>query len=190
MRQAGVSLFSIPQTPGGRISISIPQTPGGRISISIPQTPGGRIRALGFARLRSRGRGRGPVSIPRTPGGRIRVPSRSLRRRAGASAPLASLDFARGAAALSRSLGRRAGAARPESEHGLRRPSSHAYSIFCTCSRSCSMVALRSRPTFVSATSPAFEQMVLASRFSSWHRKSSRRPMAPPSASRSRTEPR
>src|SRR5688572_27662146 len=53
------------------------------------------------------------------------------------------------------------------------------YSIFWACSRSCSMDALSSMPRLVKARSSALEQRVLASRLNSWHRKSSRRPIAP-----------
>ena len=54
------------------------------------------------------------------------------------------------------------------------------YSTFCTCSRNCSTAALSSRPILVSSTSLALAHSVLASRLSSWARKSSRRPTAPP----------
>ena len=52
-----------------------------------------------------------------------------------------------------------------------------AHSRFCTCSRNCSIAALSARPMRVSSISADFEHSVLASRFSSWHRKSSWRPM-------------
>src|SRR3546814_13640600 len=54
------------------------------------------------------------------------------------------------------------------------------YSMFCTCSRSCSIEDLRSRPMRVSSTSTDLEHSVLASRLNSWQRKSSLRPTAPP----------
>jgi len=69
-----------------------------------PQTPGGRIRALGFARMGARGRRRGPrtgdVSVSGLAG--IILIKAALRRRAGASAPLASRAWARGAAVAAR----------------------------------------------------------------------------------------
>ncbi len=56
----------------------------------------------------------------------------------------------------------------------------HRYSTFCTCSRNCSTAALSSSPILVSSTSFALAHSVLASRLSSWARKSSRRPIGPP----------
>src|SRR5215469_9628138 len=47
------------------------------------------------------------------------------------------------------------------------------HSRFCTCSRNCSTATLSDRPIRVSSISADFEHSVLASRFSSWHRKSS-----------------
>src|SRR6185437_2668462 len=55
------------------------------------------------------------------------------------------------------------------------------YSMFCTCSRNCSIAALSARPMRVSSRSADFEHSVLASRLNSWQRKSNRLPMAPPS---------
>ena len=57
-----------------------------------------------------------------------------------------------------------------------------AHSRFCTCSRNCSIAALSARPMRVSSISADFEHSVLASRLSSWHRKSSWRPTASPFA--------
>ena len=59
---------------------------------------------------------------------------------------------------------------------------SNSHSTFCTCSRNCSICALSSSPCAVRLTSLALAQRVLASRASSWARKSSRRPIAPPSS--------
>src|SRR3546814_15156720 len=50
------------------------------------------------------------------------------------------------------------------------------YSMFCTCSRSCSIEDLRSRPMRLSSTSTDLEHSVLASRLNSCQRKSSLRP--------------
>ena len=59
-------------------------------------------------------------------------------------------------------------------------PACPHYSRFCTCSRNCSTTLLSSRPILVSSTSFDLAQSVLASRLSSWARKSSRRPIEPP----------
>ncbi len=56
---------------------------------------------------------------------------------------------------------------------GLRR----AHSRFCTCSRICSISTLSSTAVRVSVSSWTFDANVLASRFSSWIRKSRRRPI-------------
>ena len=51
------------------------------------------------------------------------------------------------------------------------------YSTFCTCSRSCSIVAFSRSPVLVSAVEADLEQSVLASRTNSCTRKSNRRPI-------------
>src|SRR3990167_9476642 len=51
-----------------------------------------------------------------------------------------------------------------------------SYSMFCTCSRSCSIATFISTETLVSSSEAALEASVLASRSSSWIRKSSRLP--------------
>src|SRR5437762_4439701 len=60
-----------------------------------------------------------------------------------------------------------------------------AHSRFCTCSRNCSIAAFSDRPMRVNSISADFEHSVLASRFNSWHRKSSSRPIASPRCRRS-----
>ena len=51
------------------------------------------------------------------------------------------------------------------------------HSMFCTCSRNCSIVAFSFRPVAVSATEADLLHSVLASRLNSCTRKSKRRPM-------------
>ena len=52
--------------------------------------------------------------------------------------------------------------------------------MFCTCSRSCSISTFMSTAMLVSSSVADFEPSVLASRCSSWIRKSSRLPISPP----------
>ena len=56
--------------------------------------------------------------------------------------------------------------------------------MFCTCSRSCSIATFMSTEIAVSSSDGDFEPSVLASRCSSWIRKSSRLPISPPLSSR------
>ena len=60
------------------------------------------------------------------------------------------------------------------------------HSMFWTCSRTCSTVAFRSRPIRVSSMSADLAHKVLASRLSSWQRKSSWRPTGPSSVQQRR----
>src|SRR5688500_11599373 len=55
-----------------------------------------------------------------------------------------------------------------------------AHSMFCTCSRTCSMRSFSSRAHSATGWLAAFEASVLASRLSSWAMKSRRLPAAPP----------
>src|SRR5207247_1027697 len=54
------------------------------------------------------------------------------------------------------------------------------YSRFCTCSRIFSIRPFAASAAWLTSRSSAFEAIVLTSRFSSWIRKSSGRPTAPP----------
>ena len=56
--------------------------------------------------------------------------------------------------------------------------------MFCTCSRICSISTFMSTEMLVSSSAADFEPSVLASRCSSWIRKSSRLPISPPFSSR------
>ena len=73
----------------------------------------------------------------------------------------------------------------PLRQSGCRRRSScpAAYSRFCTCSRICSIATFISTAVVVNSREAAFEARVLASRSSSWIRKSSRLPTSPPAFS-------
>src|SRR5690348_5846794 len=59
------------------------------------------------------------------------------------------------------------------------------HSMFCTCSRSCSIAAFSFRPVAVRAEVADLLHRVLASRLNSWIRKSSLRPILTASRSRS-----
>ena len=140
----------------------------GRTRPPIPAT-----RRAGHGWRTAPGCGRNSARLPARPDAEARVVTLTERARSGSVA-----EQRRGVSEFCR----RRTAPRPPGK--CRGGRSSAHSMFCTCSRNCSIVAFSFRPVAVSATEADLLHSVLASRLNSWTRKSNRRPIAVPSASR------